>query len=319
MLEEEQALVSSLNVTLIAYRDHDPKDPLVGGKGYNQLFGIGNNWAALAAASQKLEAGGQGDKKPYDASPAALEEVSKLMWREGSARVLLVVTDGPPHGPAGEGIDPSSDDPFPKGGPDDESIPWPTLAKLLAKRTVASSVALMSLSDDADEFGKSALIAANELAAKSALGFVGKIKRGTGTDEVGKLFAVLVATAEVAMDQRILADTLLEDRFADVLAPLDAPPAGAPAAAVLKVADAAAAKLAAEGFIAREASVHPETDVVQVTRKPLTAVHVWEALKSAVEFKKKEVKEPQQAQVLAETTNDAIMGLYAKLKSGELE
>ena len=316
VLEEDLPLVKSLNAAVVIYKDH--KDQILGAgpdAGFKQVFQMGNNWAGLAPEAQKLEASG-GGTDPYDAAGAALHHVAnaRFGWRDNSVRVVLLVTDGPPHGPAGEGFEGMADDPFKAGGPMEDNLPtWPALCKTLASQSVSCSAALLESAATPDDYNNSATIALSELTHDSATGFFGRVKR----EHVGKLFAILAATVEVALDLQIIADTLVDEAgpYAALLAPLKggATDADSALSALLAASDKAAKALVEAGFVVREAEIHPETDAVQVVRRPLTAVHVWEALKTAVvhgHFTPGDVEK----KFLTDMPNNQIKALYKEFK-----
>lgn len=91
---------------LVAYRDHPPQDHTYVTRVFDFITdsaGMTNNLSSLSA-----EGGGDGP----EALTAGLHAAKNLTWRDGAAKVVVLIADAPPHG-LGEG-----GDGFPDGDPD---------------------------------------------------------------------------------------------------------------------------------------------------------------------------------------------------------
>ncbi len=91
---------------MIAYRDHDEEDEYVT-KDFN---GFTSSVDKTMQNLKSLKAYGGGDGP--EALTAALDKARSLKWRRDAAKVVVVITDAPPHG-IGE-----SDDDYWDGDPD---------------------------------------------------------------------------------------------------------------------------------------------------------------------------------------------------------
>lgn len=87
-----------LHLAVIAYRDHDEEDEYVT-KDFN---GFTSSIEETVRNLSSLKAYG-GDDGP-EALTAALDKARALKWRQDAAKVVVVITDAPPHG-IGEGDD----------------------------------------------------------------------------------------------------------------------------------------------------------------------------------------------------------------------
>jgi hypothetical protein len=94
---------------LIAFRDHPPEDSTF----VTQNFGFTSSVFIVKQHLDGLSATGGGDEA--EASTAALAEALKMEWREEVSKVVVLITDAPPHGIGEEG------DGFPSGSPDGRS------------------------------------------------------------------------------------------------------------------------------------------------------------------------------------------------------
>jgi len=94
---------------LIAFRDHPPQDRSF----VTQNFGFTSSIPLVKKNLDSLFATGGGDGP--EASTAALAEALKMEWREEASKVVVLITDAPPHG-IGEVTDG-----FPSGSPDGQS------------------------------------------------------------------------------------------------------------------------------------------------------------------------------------------------------
>jgi hypothetical protein len=94
---------------LIAFRDHPPQDRTF----VTQNFGFTSS-NSIKQHLDGLSATGGGDA--CEASTAALAEALKMEWREEASKVVVLITDAPPHGIGEVG------DGFPSGSPDGRSF-----------------------------------------------------------------------------------------------------------------------------------------------------------------------------------------------------
>lgn len=91
---------------LIAYRDHPPQDSTY----VTKIFDFTDSLDTMQINLNGLSAQGGGDGP--EALTAGLHAAYNLPWREKAAKIVIVITDAPPHG-IGE-----SGDGFPNGDPD---------------------------------------------------------------------------------------------------------------------------------------------------------------------------------------------------------
>lgn len=87
-----------LRFGLIAFRDHPPQDMTYVTKSFgftSQIETMQNNLASLIASG-----GGDGP----EAQTAALAEALNLQWAENAVKMVILITDSPPHG-IGEPLD----------------------------------------------------------------------------------------------------------------------------------------------------------------------------------------------------------------------
>lgn len=98
-----------LRVGLVAYRDYRPQDFQEFEK---KSFPFTSNMADIQRYLSGLKALGGGDG-PEAVATAVYEAVTKMAWRRTGARVIVIITDAPPHGLGASG----ATDGFPKGDP----------------------------------------------------------------------------------------------------------------------------------------------------------------------------------------------------------
>ena len=91
---------------LVAYRDHPPQDDTF----ITKKFNFTNNLEIMQSYLNELVASGGGDGP--EALTAALFEIKNMEWREETTKIVIVISDAPPHG-LGE-----YDDGFINGDPD---------------------------------------------------------------------------------------------------------------------------------------------------------------------------------------------------------
>jgi hypothetical protein len=113
-----------LRVGLVAFRDHPPEDNSF----VTKNFGFTSNIAVMRKNLQTLVATGGGDGP--EAQTAALSEALNMDWRDNAVKVVILITDAPPHG-IGE-----SSDGFPKGSPDRELRDFISMIKYLNSTTI---------------------------------------------------------------------------------------------------------------------------------------------------------------------------------------
>jgi len=82
----------SVNFGLVAFRDHPPQDATYSTKVWPLTSSIDEMYASLCT----LSAAGGGDAP--EAVTCALSEASKMAFRPGSVRVVVIISDAPPHG-----------------------------------------------------------------------------------------------------------------------------------------------------------------------------------------------------------------------------
>jgi len=90
---------------LVAYRDHPPQDNTF----ITKKFEFTNNIETIQSNLNELRAAGGGDGP--EALTTALYELNNLNWRNSSTKIVILISDAPPHG-LGE-----YDDGFPNGEP----------------------------------------------------------------------------------------------------------------------------------------------------------------------------------------------------------
>lgn len=93
---------------LIAFRDHPPQE-----KTYiTKNFGFTSKISAMQKNLKSLKASGGGDGP--EAQTAALAEALNMEWKENAAKMVVLITDSPPHGIGedGDGFDSSPDRKF---------------------------------------------------------------------------------------------------------------------------------------------------------------------------------------------------------------
>jgi von Willebrand factor type A domain len=77
---------------LIAFRDHPPQD-----KSYvTKNFGFTSKISTMEKNLKSLKASGGGDGP--EAQTAALAEALNMKWEENAAKMVVLITDSPPHG-----------------------------------------------------------------------------------------------------------------------------------------------------------------------------------------------------------------------------
>ena len=95
----------SLRFSLVKYRDHPPQDSTF----VTEVFPFTEHLELMKRHVDTMEAAGGGDGP--EAVAAALHEVNTLGWRPNATKVVVLISDAPPHG-LGE-----SGDGFPQGCP----------------------------------------------------------------------------------------------------------------------------------------------------------------------------------------------------------
>ncbi|TFK19603.1 hypothetical protein FA15DRAFT_167582 [Coprinopsis marcescibilis] len=96
----------ALRFGLVAFRDHPPQDR----SWVTKNFGFTSDVEQMRKNLGTLVASGGGDGP--EASTAGLAEALNMPWKEGAVKIVVLITDAPPHG-LGE-----SGDGFPNGSPD---------------------------------------------------------------------------------------------------------------------------------------------------------------------------------------------------------
>lgn len=96
---------------LIAFRDHPPQELSY----VTKEFGFTSNITYMEGNLRSLKASGGGDGP--EAQTAALAKALDMPWDERAAKIVLLITDSPPHGVA------NTHDGFPDGSPDREYSP----------------------------------------------------------------------------------------------------------------------------------------------------------------------------------------------------
>lgn len=112
----------ALRFGLVAFRDHPPQDTTF----ITKNFGFTSDVAQIRKNLAGLSATGGGD--PPEASTAALAEALNMEWEEDAVKIVVLITDAPPHG-IGENMDA-----FPDGSPD-QNDPL-DIARQLAERGI---------------------------------------------------------------------------------------------------------------------------------------------------------------------------------------
>lgn len=94
-----------IRVGLIAFRDYPPQDST-----YDvQNYGFTTDFAEMRDNLSSLKAEGGGDVP--EAVEAAFNEIFNMTWRPSAMKVVILITDAPPHGIGEDG------DKFPDGSP----------------------------------------------------------------------------------------------------------------------------------------------------------------------------------------------------------
>jgi hypothetical protein len=93
---------------LIAFRDHPPQDRTY----VTKSFGFTSNIAVMQKNLSSLVAAGGGDGP--EAQTAAMAAALDLEWAEGAIKMVVLITDAPPHGlgESGDGFSKSPDRKF---------------------------------------------------------------------------------------------------------------------------------------------------------------------------------------------------------------
>ena len=96
---------------LVAYRDHPPQDKTF----ITKKFNFTNKLETMQSYLNELVASGGGDGP--EALTSALFEIKNMEWREETTKIVIVITDAPPHGLGeyGDGFlngDPDGHDPI---------------------------------------------------------------------------------------------------------------------------------------------------------------------------------------------------------------
>ena len=93
---------------LIAFRDHPPQDTTY----VTKNFGFTSKISAMEKNLKSLKPFGGGDGP--EAQTAALAEALDMEWEENAAKMVVLITDAPPHGIGenGDGFDSSPDREF---------------------------------------------------------------------------------------------------------------------------------------------------------------------------------------------------------------
>ncbi|KAK7691263.1 hypothetical protein QCA50_004656 [Cerrena zonata] len=115
-----------LRFGLVAFRDYEPQD-------YSMLaedYGFTNDVSVIQGHLTKLRAMGGGDGP--EAQAAAMGKALSMPWREDAMKVVVLITDAPPHG-IGE-----RSDYFPQGSPDGQD-PL-NITRQMAKRGIVLHV-----------------------------------------------------------------------------------------------------------------------------------------------------------------------------------
>ncbi|KAF9474650.1 hypothetical protein BDN70DRAFT_815288 [Pholiota conissans] len=96
---------SLIRFGLIAFRDHPPQDPTY----VTKDFGFTNDIAQMQRDISSLTAYGGGDGP--EAQTAALAAALNMSWVDNAAKLVILITDAPPHGlgERGDGFDASPD------------------------------------------------------------------------------------------------------------------------------------------------------------------------------------------------------------------
>jgi hypothetical protein len=94
-----------LRFGLIAFRDHPPQDQSF----VTQVFPFTTDFAVVASNLGGLVATGGGDGP--EAQSDALSDALKVAWKDNATKIVVLITDSPPHGIGEDG------DGFPKGCP----------------------------------------------------------------------------------------------------------------------------------------------------------------------------------------------------------
>jgi hypothetical protein len=88
----------ALRFGLIAFRDHPPQDNTF----VTKNFGFTDDVGVMKKSLDSLTATGGGDGP--EASTAALAEALNTEWKDDAVKIVVLITDAPPHG-IGEGGD----------------------------------------------------------------------------------------------------------------------------------------------------------------------------------------------------------------------
>lgn len=105
IIESSSLASDQLRFGLIAFRDHPPQDRTY----VTKPFGFTSDIKVMQSNLASLNASGGGDGP--EASTAALAAGLEMEWKEDAVKMLVLITDAPPHGlgEAGDGFTESPD------------------------------------------------------------------------------------------------------------------------------------------------------------------------------------------------------------------
>lgn len=106
IIQSQRIDADKLRFGLIAFRDYEPQDYTMVAKDY----GFTDNIETIRNHLSALRAMGGGDGP--EAQAAAMSKALNMPWREDAMKVVVLITDAPPHGIGEAG------DFFPQGSPD---------------------------------------------------------------------------------------------------------------------------------------------------------------------------------------------------------
>ena len=135
-----------LRYALVKYRDHPPQDRSF----VTEVFPFNPSVVKMKAAVDTMKAAGGGDGP--EAVAAALHAVNELQWRPNSTKVVVLISDAPPHGLGETG------DGFPNGCPDGHD-PIATCRVMAAKGIVVYAVGVEPILSTQYKFARDFMMA----------------------------------------------------------------------------------------------------------------------------------------------------------------
>jgi len=170
----------AVQYSLVAYKDHCDAE-------LTKVYGDGkftNDWKEMQAWIGTLKAEGGGDGP--EAMAAGLGEALKIDWRENATKIVILISDAPPHG-----IEGKETDSYPDGHPDEPDA-MVVLEDMKAKNIIVYPVGCVNEQGEfpvgkntKDFFMKAAEITNGQAIALTSAEFLGNVIIGASAEEMG--------------------------------------------------------------------------------------------------------------------------------------